>query len=297
MSESKFIVDAELDGQRIDRILATKWPQRSRAEWSKAIRAGMVKQDSRVVNRSSTTVNGGAVIEFKEHLHSSLGGNIPQKVPILYEDERLVIIDKPAGMLTHAKGNYITEPTVASVLADKIVQDGTNRSGIVHRLDRLTSGILVVAKNEETKTKLQKEFSERRVNKTYIAFVEGTVKDQSALLSWPIKRNPKIPSQFIADPSGKAASTHLKVINQHRKMCEVELKPTTGRTHQLRVHMLKYGNPILGDPLYAPDKVNAMAPRLCLHASAIEFTLDGKRFAFENALPKEMAEIGNSYDK
>lgn len=295
MPELNFIVGADMEGQRIDRVLATMWPQRSRADWNKAVRAGMVKQNDTVVKRPSMIVSIGTEIQFADSVTSSLGDASTRQVPIIYEDEHLIIVNKPAGMLTHAKGSYLKEHTIASVLADKISQDGTNRAGIVHRLDRLTSGILVLAKDQETKKKLQGEFSKRRVNKTYIAFVDGTVRDQSALLTWPIKRNPKIPSQFIADPAGKSANTQLQVMKQHQGMCEVELMPSTGRTHQLRVHMLKYGNPILGDPLYAPETVRLKAPRMCLHASSIEFTLEGKRYVFNCELPEQMADIRKNY--
>lgn len=211
------------------------------------------------------------------------------KIPIIYEDDDCVVIDKPAGLLTHSKGAFIPEATVATWLIDKYKLDNTNnRDGIVHRLDRATSGVMICAKNDEALSWLQKQFSTRKVKKNYIAVIEGELNPPAAVIDMPIGRNPKSPQKFRVDASGKSAVTEYKTLKNlqinEKVFSVVELKPTTGRTHQLRVHLAHQKHPILGDSFYGGKQAN----RLYLHAEQLELTLPNKeRQVFKSRLPKD----------
>jgi 23S rRNA pseudouridine1911/1915/1917 synthase len=212
-------------------------------------------------------------------------------LPVIYDDDNVTVINKPAGVLTHSKGAVNEEFTVAEFIRPNTT-DGSegNRPGIVHRLDRDTSGIIIVAKNAETKGMLQKQFQDRRAKKTYIAVVDGTPKHWEANIDLPIERNPKKPSTHRVGASGKSAFTAYKVLSSNGKYSVVELKPTSGRTHQLRVHLAHIGNPIVGDPLYGGSK--SPLGRLCLHAKSLEITIPkGDRRIFEAELPNDFQDF------
>jgi 23S rRNA pseudouridine1911/1915/1917 synthase len=159
----------------------------------------------------------------------------------------------------------------------------TNRPGIVHRLDRDTSGVIIGARNEETALLLKKQFADRTTKKEYVAVVTGTPKQHEAIIDLPIGRNPSAPSTFRIDPSGKSAQTKYMVDESGNDLSLVTLLPRTGRTHQLRVHMQYIGTPILGDRVYGTKK---KADRLYLHAHSLEITLpDGVRTTFTAPTP------------
>jgi 23S rRNA pseudouridine1911/1915/1917 synthase len=165
---------------------------------------------------------------------------------------------------------------------------GGDRAGIVHRLDRATSGIMICAKTPEAMSWLQKQFSLRKVKKIYMAIVSGTPAQPEAIIDMPIERNPKKPQTFRAGPNGKSAVTVYKVLEANQNLSLLELKPTTGRTHQLRVHLKQLNLPILGDSLYE----GAKADRLYLHAFSLEITLLNKqRMVFNAPLPPDFKRL------
>jgi 23S rRNA pseudouridine1911/1915/1917 synthase len=212
-------------------------------------------------------------------------------LPVLYEDNDVVVINKPAGILTHTQGAFNPEATVATFLRSKIAGEFSGeRAGIVHRLDRATSGVMIGAKNLAALSFLQKQFALRKTKKTYIAIVQGHLKEPEAIIDMPIERNPKAPATFRVGTNGKASTTHYKVIRETDKYSLVELKPETGRTHQLRVHLAQIGHPIIGDPLYG---TGAFGDRLYLHALSLEITIpDGHvRKTFTAPLPPEFEEF------
>ena len=216
------------------------------------------------------------------------------QLPVLYEDDDCVVINKPAGILTHATGMLTTEATVASFLRSHLVagpewQAGTNRAGIVHRLDRATSGVLIGAKTQAALSYLQKQFALRKVKKTYLAIVEGSLKEPEAVIDMPIERNPQAPATFRVGPNGKTAATHYKVLSERGGYSLIELQPQTGRTHQLRVHLAQIGHPIVGDPLYGHG---TYGDRLYLHAASLEITLPNReRKVFSAPEPIEFTEF------
>lgn len=205
-------------------------------------------------------------------------------LPIIYEDENCLVINKPPGVLTHSKGAFNPEATVATFIEPKLKDLSGERGGIVHRLDRATSGLIIAAKNQEALSWLQKQFSQRKVKKNYLALVKGQLDPPAAIIDMPIERNPKKPQTFRAGANGKPAQTTYKTISLNNGYSLLELIPKTGRTHQLRVHLKHIGHPIVGDTLYGGEE----AERLFLHASSLELTLpDKSRQVFNSPLPAE----------
>ncbi len=270
---------------RLDIYLAQYWPEQSRSQWQKLCKAGHV------------TVNGEVVTSTKFELgeDDAVAVNVPaapdhsdEVLPVLYSDENVMVINKPAGILTHAKGAQLNEFSVAEFMRRHMApgEETGNRPGIVHRLDRDTSGIIIGARNEATRTYLQKQFSQRTVKKKYLALVDGILAQDEAIIQLPIERNPKKPSTFRVGASGKSAETRYRVLWRNEKQCLVELAPLTGRTHQLRVHLAHLGAPIAGDRVY--NQAAQQSARLGLHAFSLELTLPGGiRKVFTTPPPKD----------
>ena len=267
---------------RLDIYLSTKFDTTiSRSLWQKYIKAGYVS----VNNKVATTP------KFEVDETDEIALNLPEKeqtdvdLPILYEDDDVIVVNKPSGLLTHAKGGLSDEPTVAEIIRPKTsFATDTDRPGIVHRLDRDTSGLLIIAKNPESAAHLQRQFAERTAKKTYVAITDGKPKLNAAKIDLPIGRNPSAPSTFRIDPNGKPAQTTYHVLTENDTQSLVELKPTTGRTHQLRVHLAHLNTPILGDRVYGKSS----DCRMMLHAQKLEITLpSGERKVFEAAIPDE----------
>lgn len=216
----------------------------------------------------------------------------PIKLPVIYEDHDVIVIDKPSGMLTHSKGALNLEPSVASFIKPKITDTrlSGNRAGIVHRLDRGTSGVIIAAKTLSAQKWLQRQFSTRKAKKIYLAIVEGSPDPKKALIQAPIVRNPSRPQVFIVSATGKPADTEYEVKKEVLKdgkiYSEVELRPKTGRTHQLRVHMAYINHPIVGDPVYGHG-----GRGMLLHAASLELALPGgKPKQFKAKLPRRFKE-------
>jgi 23S rRNA pseudouridine1911/1915/1917 synthase len=221
-------------------------------------------------------------------------------LPVLYEDDDCVVINKPAGVLTHSRGTFNDEGTVASWLRARINKafvdktgphPSVGRAGIVHRLDRATSGVMICAKTPEALASLQKQFHDRLSKKTYTAIVQGAMNIDEAVIDMAIERNPKAPATFRVGANGKSAITRYKVTTTSKKFSMLELQPQTGRTHQLRVHLVQQGHPIVGDKLYNGKS----ASRLYLHAHKLEITLpksaENETTLFEAPLPLEFNEF------
>lgn len=276
-----YLFEVTSNKKRLDSVLAEKYPDISRSTWQKHIKAGHVSVGGKVqtspkfdvTDADEITLSVPDAADYSEH-----------ELPIVYLDDNVIVINKPVGVLTHSKGTINEEFTVADFFARYTTYGlDTNRPGIIHRLDRDTSGILIGARNSETASLLQKQFAERKSKKTYMAVVDGILKEKHATVDLPIGRNPTAPSTFRVDPKGKNALTEYKVIAETGKQSLVELKPLTGRTHQLRVHMGYLGAPIKGDRVYGKQ-----ADRLYLHAKSLEITLPGgKRETFLAPVPAE----------
>lgn len=285
MGSLRFV--AEKEGERVDAFLASIAPEHSRSFWQKRCEDGDVTVNAKVA-KASHKLQPGDIIETTLPEAPDFTG---QSLPVIYEDDDVIVINKPAGALTHAKGAESHEFTVAEFVRPKTT-DGlnTNRPGVVHRLDRGTSGVIIAAKNPEAKRWLQGQFSKRNVKKTYLALIEGHLREDEAILRLPIERNPKKPQTFRVGANGKPAETAYKVVHRYKRGDLVELKPLTGRTHQLRVHLTYLGHPIVGDHIYGTD--DKKLGRMFLHARDLELTLPSReRKTFTAPLPPELQDF------
>lgn len=283
-----------INRERLDIWLMNKYPDFSRAFLQKLCSEGKILVDG-VPQKAGYKLRGREVIKPLYDMTSIIGLVPDIDLPILYEDENVIVINKPAGVLSHGLTKFLGEPSVASFLRQRLnIKDDKEwkksdlRYGIVHRLDRVTSGVMICAKNQETMRLLQKQFHDRRVTKVYRAIVEGEPKLAEAILDLPLERNPKAPATWRVGPNGKTAQTQYKILRSNSKYSELELLPRTGRTHQLRVHMRHIGHPILGDVLYK----GTPADRLYLHAYelSLDVPISGLK-KFTAPIPEEFEKV------
>ena len=258
---------------RLDVMMAGIYKSYNRSTLAKFIKNGFVEVDDVPVLKPNAKFPMGVKIDLKVPIALKNADVKPEKI---YEDENVLVLNKPAGLLSMAKGGYCPEKTLEDF------------GLLVHRLDRDTSGVVILAKNPEAQTFLRRQFQDRKAHKTYFAVVTGAPKMPEARLDLPIARDLKHPTTFRVDPRGKQAETFYKVLKADEKHALLKLKPTSGRTHQLRVHMKYLEHPIVGDPIYGVEK----GERLFLHAGALEITLPGgERKVFEAALPQEFTDV------
>ncbi|MBI1952135.1 RluA family pseudouridine synthase [Candidatus Saccharibacteria bacterium] len=286
----KFKVKKDESGRRADIVISEHLPTYSRSSLKQLFSKGLVSINA-VPIKASHKFTEGEVTKVDTTLLETQPSNI--KIPIIYEDDDVIVMNKPAGVLTHSKGALNTESSVASFIKPMITDESMddNRAGIVHRLDRATSGVIIAAKNKNTLKWLQKQFSTRRVKKNYLAIVEGVPSPTEAIIDAPIERNPKKPQTFRVGGGGRPAQTHytvLKTLNPSTTLRAgkpyslLELSPRTGRTHQLRVHLKYIGHPIVGDMVYGHGPEN-----MYLHAKSLEITMPGgKAKIFSASEPK-----------
>lgn len=277
--------------QRLDQHVVEQLPTLTRSFATKLINEGKVTVNGIVVTKSGYKMRGGDKVAVDHD--DELFRQIPViDIPVLYEDDDCVVIIKPLGLLTHSKGAFNPEATVATWLRGRLRSMEGERAGIVHRLDRATSGVMICAKTPEAHSWLQKQFSQRRVKKTYTAIISGHMTEPEAVIDMPIERNPKKPQTFRVHANGKSAVTQYKILETTDRYSLVELKPTTGRTHQLRVHLAHFDHPIVGDTLYEGEP----AERLYLHAHHLELTLPNhERQVFTAPVPSEFASFMESH--
>jgi len=265
--------------QRLDIFLSTDFDSSlSRSLWQKYIKDGRVSVNGKVIAQPKYEVSyaDDIAVSFPDT------PNNDSDVPVIYEDEDVIVANKPSGLLTHAKGGITTEQTLAETFRQKttFAVDST-RPGIVHRLDRDTSGIIILARHDSAAHDLQQQFARRTAKKTYLAVVSGTPKHEKALIDLPIARNPRQPSTFTVDPKGKPAQTYYEVLASDGEKSLLLLQPKTGRTHQLRVHLKQIGTPICGDIVYGKA-----GQRLMLHAWKLDICLpSGERKEFVAPIP------------
>lgn len=283
----------KLPKTRLDHILVQEHPEFNRSTLQNFIKSGYVTVDGQIVKKPNT--------EILDDPRPEIILTVPEretppdlKNHIIYEDENVLAVNKPAGLLSMAKGEYTEEHTLEDY------------GLLVHRLDRDTSGIVILAKNEATQSFLRKQFQDRKTKKTYYAIIAGRPKLDAALIDLPIARNIKHPTTFLVDANGKPSQTNYRVIksvekldkHNHKKTYSlVELHPTTGRTHQLRVHLKYLGCPIIGDKVYGENAEDY--DRLYLHAHELEITIpntdkndtNGLRKTFTADLPQEFTDF------
>jgi 23S rRNA pseudouridine1911/1915/1917 synthase len=280
-------------GKRLDQMLHERLPQYSRSRIQQWIQAGRVLVNG-VRKRPSHPLRAGEAIDVDPAEAPPLRA-VPEAIPlaVLYEDRDVVAIDKPAGMVVHSG-------TVVNALLDRFGAlsgvAGALRPGIVHRLDRYTSGVLLVAKNDDAHRRLAAQFSGRQVEKVYLALVHGQVKRESGRIESPIARDPVRRTRMtVRLAKGRAAWSEYRVLRRFARFTLLEVRIGTGRTHQIRVHLSSIGHPVAGDTLYgAPAKVEGRPPlaRFFLHAHRIRFhhPSTSEEIVVESPLPVELEE-------
>jgi 23S rRNA pseudouridine1911/1915/1917 synthase len=282
--------------QRLDQHVVEMFPTISRAFAAKLISQGKVTVNGSMVEKAGYKMRLGDKVDVQ--YEESEQAEIPDiELPILYEDDDCVVISKPVGILAHSKGAFNPEASVASWLRKRLASGawesttdgaGNARAGIVHRLDRATSGVMICAKTPEALSKLQKQFSLRKAKKQYVAVVRGHLAQEHAVIDMPVERNPKKPQTFRVGPNGKSAVTEYKVAATSEHLSLLDLMPQTGRTHQLRVHLNQLGHPIVGDAMYGGKP----AERMFLHAHSLELTLpNSERQTFVAPVPKSFKQM------
>ena len=291
----EFTAEAGASGRRLDRVVQDRYPGQSRARIQEWIRSGRVLVDGAPA-RASRQVRLGETIRVDPLERPALAA-APEAIPltILYEDEDIVAIDKPAGMAVHS-GAGVHSGTLANALAGHFGSlsgvGGPLRPGIVHRLDRYTSGVLLVAKNDAAHRALAAQFAGRQVEKIYLALVEGRVRAERGRIERPIARDPSRRVRMTARlAAGRAAWSEYRVLGRFARFTLLEVRIGTGRTHQIRAHLASIGHPIAGDTLYgAPAAGRPATGRFFLHARSIRFTRpsDGRELTLISPLPPEL---------
>ncbi len=279
--------EVKVEKFRLDKKLVEKYPEYNRSTLQTFIRSGYVFVNGKPATKPNTQIEADAEIALnlpEEFTNEELKNSAIEKIrpKTIFEDENVLVLDKPSGLLSMAKGEYTAEPTLEDY------------GLLVHRLDRDTSGVVILGKNEETQKMLRRQFQDRKAHKTYYAVVEGRPKLDEAMIDLPMSRNIKHPTTFVVDANGKPAQTYYKVVKAGEKYSLLELRPTTGRTHQLRVHLKYLGTPILGDRVYGSAPADTDM-RLYLHAAKLEISIpdtpENKRMTFEAPIPKEFERV------
>jgi len=307
---------AEDAGKRVDQFLAAHLADISRARVQELIDRSKVEVDGKVLKRSYR-LRGNEMVTVLDSTERTPLRAIAEEIAldIVYEDPDMAVINKPAGMMVHAGAGATDEARNRGTLVNALLHrfgtlsgvGGELRPGIVHRLDRFTSGLIVVAKHDRAHRKLAAQFAGRRVHKTYIALVHGWLKQDKGTISSAISRDRLRRTRMTTRrQSGREAVTHYRVLKRMQsdwgRFSLAEVKIETGRTHQIRVHLSSLGHPVVGDTLYgapreikaARSSVNSISlPRNFLHAAAIELEqpLTGQPLVLERPLPPELQEF------
>ena len=298
-------LDAGHAGWRLDRALAAALPSLSRERLKVLTKAGALTRDGKAVRDPATKVRGDEAyvlaLPDPEPAH-----NEPQEIPlpIVYEDEHLLVVDKPAGLVVHpAAGNR--DGTLVNALLHHCGGSlsgigGVARPGIVHRIDKDTSGLLVVAKHDKAHEGLAKQFAAHSIDRRYLAIVSGIPRQSEGTVDAPLARSPQNRKKIAIMPKGKRAVTHWTRLELLNDAALVECRLETGRTHQVRVHMAWIGHPLVGDPVYGRGKtahrklLNQLDfKRQALHAAHLGFIhpVTKGRLSFDSALPSDMQEL------
>jgi 23S rRNA pseudouridine1911/1915/1917 synthase len=277
-------------GERLDRFLARSLPEFSRSRLQDLIKSGCVTVD-RTAAKSSQVLRGGEAVELSVPPAGEPTPLEAQDIPldILQEDEFLLVLNKPPGLVTHPGAGNREGTLVNGILhhcGEVPVAGGTDRPGIVHRLDKETSGCMVVAKTEPVQRALSALFASRSVEKTYLALAEGTPRHPHGEIDARIARHPVHRQKMAVSERGREAATKFRVLGSDSGFSLIECKPRTGRTHQIRVHLKHLGHPVAGDPVYGR---RGKFPRHLLHAWKLAFKHPaiGKRMEFCAPVPAD----------
>lgn len=279
----------------MDVFLSENIKELTRSQIQKAIEEGEVTVNS-LSSRSGYRLRGGDKVTIRTEVPETEMVLIPENIPlkIMYRDDSVIVIDKPAGLVVHP-GSGNKDHTLSNALIYHfpwIQKVGlSDRPGIVHRLDKETSGVMVIAANNEAYSELTRQFRAREINKTYIGLVWGGFLQESGKFVWPIGRHSRYGERMsIKTKKARSAETRFKVIKRFRDYSLLKIYPITGRTHQIRVHLAASGHPIVGDKSYGRKKVKTECPRLFLHAYRLVFLHPSKniKMEFASQLPEDL---------
>lgn len=298
MPERTISLVFERGGERLDKALAAALPALSRSQIQRLIKEAYVTVEGRVVKPSTRLEPGDRVIvRLPPPQPTAL---VAEAIPldIVYEDADILVVNKPAGMVVHPAHGHASGTLVNAVLAHCPELEGVGgeqRPGIVHRLDKDTSGLIVIAKNDRAHRELQRQFKAREVIKAYLALVEGRVSPQQGLIEAPIGRDPVHRQRMAVVRNGRAAVTRYRVLETFPEYTLVEAEPVTGRTHQIRLHLAFIGHPVVGDRVYGRRRQRLSLNRHFLHAHRLTLTLPGtgERRTFIAPLPPELEKVLN----
>lgn len=295
----EFVVCKNEENKRIDTFLAQKNEDLSRVAIQRLINEGKIFVNNKKTKASYKIQEGDIIILEEEEVKEVLlkAQNIP--IEVIYEDKDIIVVNKPKGLVVHPANGNPDGTLVNAIMA--ICKDslsgigGELRPGIVHRLDKDTSGILIIAKNDKAHINMSEQIKEHLVEKTYIALVRGIVKENEASINMPIGRSDKDRKKMAVKKNGKEAITHFKVIERFSKYnCTLlEIKIETGRTHQIRVHLSYIGYPIIGDEIYSNGKNEWDVKGQCLHAKSLKFKhpITNKEMYLEAKIPEYFKKI------
>ncbi len=278
-------------GERLDKYLAAQFADLSRAQIQALIRAGQVTVNGAAA-KASLRLEGGERVRVQVPVVDEAAEPEPEAIPlaILYEDEHVAVVDKPAGMVVHPAFGHRSGTLVNAALSHwpdiaELAEPG--RAGIVHRLDKETSGVIVIAKTPEALKSLRAQFKARTVGKRYVALVEGMPETPDGVIDAPIGRDPKRRKRMAVVHDGREAITEFRVVELFANFSLLDVFPKTGRTHQIRLHLAFIGHPVVGDTVYGRRKQPFTLKRHFLHAAAITFAhpVSGEPVTVEAPLP------------
>ena len=294
----RIIINEEQQGKRVDGVISAYATELSRNTVQRLIEEEQIKVNGNKIKPSYKT-NLNDIIDINIPKAKEIGLK-PQNIPleILYEDNDIIVVNKPKGMVVHpANGN--PDGTLVNAIMAKCKDSlsgigGEIRPGIVHRLDKDTSGAIIVAKNDKAHIKLSEDLKNHKIQKTYIALVRGIIKENEATINMPIGRSKQDRKKMAVDKNGKEAITHFKVLKRYNeKYTLLEINIETGRTHQIRVHLSHIGYPIIGDDTYSNGKNEWGITGQCLHAKSLKFKhpITGREMLIEAELPEYFQKI------
>lgn len=281
-----FRADSGAATQRLDVFLANRLGV-SRSQAQQLLKAQGVTVNSQF-ERPSYSMRGDEDVVVNEPIVAR-SNHVAPDLPIVFEDPDLLIVDKPAGLAVHPGAGLNSSATVADFARGRTVDTDPDRPGIVHRLDRDTSGLLIIAKTTAAKTYLQKAFKNREIHKVYLLLATGRVSPDTAVIRLPVGRNPAHPLRQAVVSGGRESMTAYKTVADYPGYSLIEARPQTGRTHQLRVHFAALGHPVAGDTSYGPPRRPLGLKRHFLHATALEFVSpSGTPLVLASPLPADL---------
>lgn len=303
MNKYNYTVDAEDKGSRLDKLISIKFNEFSRVAIQRMIDNEKIKVNNKKA-KAAYKVNENDFIEIEEEEIKEtdlVAEDIP--LDVIYEDNDILVVNKAKGMVVHP-GNGNPNGTLVNAVLAKCKDSlsgigGEYRPGIVHRIDKDTSGLLIVAKNDNAHLNISEQIKDHKVKKTYVALVRGRIKENEATINMPIGRSQNDRTKMAVRKDGKEAITHIKVLKKYKNYTFIEVNIETGRTHQIRVHMAQIGYPIVGDFVYSNGKNPFGVEGQMLHSMKLEFKhpTTNKEMKLEAPIPNYFKEVLNILDK